>query len=804
MMRRIDRYIVSEVLPPLGLGVVVYTFILLLNFLFKSADLVIRRGIPAKVIGKMLVYTLPNIVALTIPMALLFGILVAIGRLSSDSELTVMRACGVSLFKLYRPILVVSALCTLTTGWLMIQVLPWGNSSLQRLRLEILSHNISQQLEPRTFYEEWQGKVVYIFDIPEGGDRWHGVFLAESLPGDTNEVTVAEWGHIRIDPNGERLVLHLENAVTHKVSGPERYEISRHRSLETLLEEQFTSKRRAQVQASKGLRELNLTELRERATDPDLHASQRNLAWVEIHKKFSIPSACIVFGLLALPFGFNNRRGGRSSGFAISIAVISVYYIMLSNGEEAARIGKLAPWFAMWLPNIFFAVVGTFVLTRKNRDKSIILTRADRWMREHLWILLDSAGEAWRRSRSRRRSPLAPEVVQDSTGSEPSPTLERERRPEGLVLRLPRLRLRFPNLLDRYVFSQYVRVFVLVLLSVTSVYIIGDLSEKIDDISKNAISGQVLLRYYGYLSLQIFNQVAPIVVLLTSLITFSLLARTNEVTAAKALGTSLYRLTLPTVVACLLIALSTLVLQERILPSVNVAVSKYHDAIRGRETARTYRRADRQWLFGQGRYIYNYRLYDPEKKSLEQLQVFEFDEDFKLENRLLASRATYNEEGWIFDGGWTRSFDGVRVSEFRPLHKPVLVDYPETPDYFESEIRGPDQMSFGELRDYIAERIEMGQTQSPELEVALHNKLAMPGVSFVMGLVGLPFAFRIGRKGTLFGIGLAIVLGIALMAVIAFSTTLGQAGALPPWLAAWAPNLVFAIFSLYLFLGIET
>ncbi len=798
-MRRLDRYIVSEILPPLGLGFTVYTFILLLQFLFKSADLMIRRGIPGSVVGKMLAFSLPNIVVLTIPMALLFGILVTIGRLSSDSELTAMRAGGVSLFQLYRPILIVSVLCTLVTGWLMLQILPWGNSSLQRLRLEILAHGVSQQIQPRTFYEEWQGKVVYIFEVPEGEDRWHGVFLAESIPGDVNEVTVAEWGEIRIDPNGERLVLRLENAVTHKVSGPGRYEISRHRSLETLLEEQFTSNRRAKIQASKGPRSLTLKALLARANDPDLHSTQRNLAKVEIHKKFAIPAACIVFGLLALPFGFNNQRGGKSSGFALSIGVIFLYNVLLSNGEEAARVGKLAPWFAMWLPNIFFAITGTFVLARKNRDKSILLTRTDRWIRDRFWILLGSLGEAWKKFRSRRKSSyLAPDETP------PSSTLDDGLRTRGFVLRLPRLRMRFPNLLDRYVFSQFLRVFVLVLLSVTVVYIIADLTEKMDDMAKNGIAGRIVLRYYTYLSLQIFNQVAPIVVLLTSLITFSLLSRTNEVTAAKALGTSLYRLTLPTVVACLLVAITSLVLQERILPSVNVKISMYKDMIRGRETARTYRRADRQWLFGQGRYVYNYRSYDPQTETLEQLQIFEFDEGFRLSRRLSAGRATYSEEGWIFENGWIRSFDGVRVSDFRAFQKPVLVDYPETPEYFESEVRGPDQMSFGELREFLAERARMGQPRDVELEVILHNKLAMPAVSLVMGLVGLPFAFRLGRKGTLFGVGLAIILGMALMAVIAFSTTLGQAGVLPPWLAAWAPNMVFAIFSLYMFLGIET
>src|SRR5437764_15022471 len=100
---RLDRYILSEITGPLALGFLVYTFILLLNFLFQSAEMIIRRGLPVAIVGRLLLYTLPNIVVLTIPMSLLFGILIAVGRLSSDSQLIAMRSSGISLVTLYRP-----------------------------------------------------------------------------------------------------------------------------------------------------------------------------------------------------------------------------------------------------------------------------------------------------------------------------------------------------------------------------------------------------------------------------------------------------------------------------------------------------------------------------------------------------------------------------------------------------------------------------------------------------------------------------------------------------------------------------
>jgi LPS export ABC transporter permease LptG/LPS export ABC transporter permease LptF len=798
---RLTRYILTEILGPLALGFLVYTFILLIRFLFGSAEMIIRRGLPVSIVGRLLMLTLPNIVVLTLPMSLLFGTLIAVGRLSSDSELIAMRACGVSLLTLYRPILLLSGALTLLNAALMVYVLPWGNHALQELRLEITTQTVSQQVEPRIFYEEWEGKVVYVFEVPPGSKRWKGVFLAEAIPAsENNQITIADWGEILVDKAGERVVLRLYNAVRHKVdlNAPDRYEISRHKRLDLVLEDQFTSDQKAKISVSKGIRELTLQELRDVLDDPSTIAEQRNLARVEIHKKFSIPVACMVFGLFALPLGINNRRGGKASGFALSIGVLILYYLLLSNGEEAARYGRIPAWLAMWSPNILMAAAGFFLLVRRNRDKSLLLTRLDRWIREDVWsglLFLKRAGKERRREiREERQRRQAEKVAK----------VEKPKALPRLVLLLPRPRIVFLNLLDRYVLRLFSWVFVLVVLSGLSLFIIFDLSENIDEILKNKVATGLVLSYYKYLSLQMFYEIAPILVLVTTLLTFSLLARTNEITACKALGMSLYRLALPALGAALLITLFCGYLESSILPASNEKVAKLKDRIHGRETARTYRRADRQWLYGRGRYIYNYIHYDPQQAGLQRLQVFDFDDQHRLTRRLYAESARYvGDDAWVFTNGWARSFGGVDVTGYNRFKEPKIVRYPETPDYFDSEIRPPEQMRYGELKNYIQELKESGQAV-PELQVELQNKIALPVASLVMALVALPFAFRLGRQGALYGIGISIVLGIAFMGIFAFFSKLGEAGALPPAVAVWSPSAVFALFSGYLFLGVRT
>ncbi len=636
---RLDRYIVTEVLGPLALGFLVYTFILLIRFLFQSAEMIIRRGLPVSIVGELLLLTLPNIIVLTLPMSLLFGTLIAVGRLSSDSELIAMRACGVSLLTLYRPILLLSGLLTLVNTLLMVYALPWGNNSLQQLRLKILTQTVSQQVEPRVFYEEWEGKIVYVFEVPPGSKRWKGVFLAEAIPASQdNQITLADWGEILVDQAGERVVLRLYNATRHKVNlnAPDRYEMSRHKRLDLVLEDQFTSEQRAKISVSKGVRELTLGELRDLLDDPTAIPEQRNLARVEIHKKFSIPVACLVFGLFALPLGINNRRGGKASGFALSIGVLILYYVLLSNGEEAARYGRIPAWLAMWAPNILFSVLGVFLLLRRNRDKSLLLSRIDRWIRKDVWsglLFLKKLRRARRLEQRRaaakpRRSKPVPRVVLLL----PRPlalalaslsialvslllTFRLGRQGAlygvGILIILLIVWIVLRDLIDRYVVRLFASVFLLVVLSGISLFVIFDLSENIDEILKNKVGSGLVLNYYKYLSLQMFYEIAPIVVLVTTLMTFSLLARTNEITAMKALGMSLYRLSLPALAAALLVTFFCGYLESSVLPASNEKVAKLKDRIRGRETARTYRRADRQWLFGQGRYIYNYIHYEP-------------------------------------------------------------------------------------------------------------------------------------------------------------------------------------------------
>jgi lipopolysaccharide export LptBFGC system permease protein LptF len=188
---------------------------------------------------------------------------------------------------------------------------------------------------------------------------------------------------------------------------------------------------------------------------------------------------------------------------------------------------------------------------------------------------------------------------------------------------------------------------------------------------------------------------------------------------------------------------------------------------------------------------------------LQRLQVFEFDDDYQLARRFYSNTASFLGDAWLFDSGWVRSYKGPSVLDYETFDQPVIDYYPETPEYFESEFKKPEAMSYTELKEHILEVQASGQA-APELEVELHKKISFPVVSLIMGLVALPFSFRLGRRGTLYGVGVGILLGMVFYGVFAFGSTLGETGALPPLVAVWSPGIAFALFSLYLLLGVRS
>jgi LPS export ABC transporter permease LptG len=818
-MKILSRYIFKEMVAPTVLGFSFYTFIILMRSLFDFAGMIIKRSLPVATIGQLLLLSLPHIVVLTVPMSLLFGILIAVGRLSADSEIIAMRALGISTRTIYRPVFLFSFLMFILNFYLMNVVLPRGNTQLNALRAEVFTSSIEKEIKPRVFYAEYENLVIYVNDIDPATGLWKGVFVADSRgdePKSTPPVTVqqqvdaaaaaenavpfsaarsstrviiAQSGTLSIVQPSKQIWLNLNNAETHvwDPRKPERYDRTINVLQRMKLPDRFGGDPSTGVYV-RSLRELNLRELFDQANvaahmKGPVFADVYRMALVEIHKKFAFPFACLVFGILGLPLGITNRRGGKSSGFSLSIAIILFYYVLINNGEAMAQSGRVSPAVGMWTPNAILLIVGIYLLARANRETGFKSDRAPIWRR---------IGDVLTR---RRSAPSAPVASAAQIELDEAPAI------------LNRLDITFPNILDRYILREFTKMLSLVLISTVTLFVIVDYTDLAHDIRANQIAFHTVIAYYRFAIFQILHWTLPISVLVATLVTFGILSKNNEVTALKSGGVSLYRVALPIIFIASIIALLAYLMLDFVLPYANQRVEQLHNKIRGKGPVAVQAATQQQklWFLGKnGRYIINFLNYDNNAKQLAQVQVLEFHpSEFRLTRRVYAERATWDGRGWVFEHGWMRSFGDDGRTVYTPIVAPLRLYYAERPEDFASEVKSPEQMTFAQLRRYI-ETIRRSGYAAEELTVKLYAKTSWPFISVVMALIALPFAFKMGRRGALYGFFIALVLGITYWAVFSIFTKFGEVGNLPGLLSAWSANILFAIAAIYLFLNVET
>jgi LPS export ABC transporter permease LptG len=391
--------------------------------------------------------------------------------------------------------------------------------------------------------------------------------------------------------------------------------------------------------------------------------------------------------------------------------------------------------------------------------------------------------------------------------------------------------VRFPLILDEYIMRSFTSNFALVLATFCALFLIFTFFELIGDIIRNRTPlvtvGDYLLNLIPY----ILYHVTPLCVLVSVLITFGALSRTSELTAMKAAGISLYRIVIPVLALAAVVAVSLFAFDEFYLPAANRRQEALRNVIKGKP-AQTFLRPDRKWISGQtsttaaalespatdpfaGRAqtrptepvrIFYYQFFDPDRNVFANLTVFEFDPvTFVLQRRIFAASARWDGrvDRWLFENGWVRTFAGESIASYDPF---VLTTFPairEQPQYFKKEDRQSQEMTFGELSGYIADLRQSG-FDTKKLSVQLDLKLAYPAVALVMALLGIPFAFTTGKRSGIAGFAVAIAVAVVYMGASSLFEAMGDVNNLPPILAAWTPDLLFAMAGGYMLLRTPT
>jgi LPS export ABC transporter permease LptF/LPS export ABC transporter permease LptG len=786
----LDRYVARELVPPFGVGLLLFTFILLLDQISQLMKLLVSRGADFSTVVRAFLYLLPSIFSVTIPMAFLLGVLLAFGRMASDGEIVALRASGVSPARLLRPVIAASTVAVLATFYMVAVALPAANQAYRELVFSLVVSKARTGVMPRVFNDDLiPGMVIYVSDISSDTGEWRDVFIHDERSQSKPNVILARIGRLEIDRPQRKVEIVLNQGVMHSFNAAEPTAYTRlvfeTRNFPLPFEQFFPS-----LPLAKGDREMTLTELLAQARD--LEAKGRPRAetgryMVEYHKKFAIAGACLVFGLLGLGLSLGSKKEARSAAFGLSIAIIFIYYVLIRLGEQAGDTGLMAPFIAMWGANILLGLAALVLLVLNHRQAAF-----DPLDPTHYAALLPRI----------RRKPKA-QPAPRSTMHRPGAVVARRpgTRPV-VVLRLPRMRLPVPGILDRYVARVWVGKFVLVAVAFWALFVLVQFSDLVDDIQQNRVKGKVVLNYFAFQAPFTVHLMIPVAVLMAVLITFGVMGRRNEITAMKAGGVSVYRAALPALTLGAGAALFMFGMSEWVLPPMNKAAETYFNIIKGRPPRST-DMLQRRWILGPDGRMYHYDYFEPRPEGAVLYGLSVYDTDPKvwdLRDLLFAGRASWNGVAYDLERGWRRSFGEETVFRSFPTARTREI---EPPSYFGQEERKADTLRFAELRSHIHALETLGLDVIP-LRVQLHRKVSFPIVCVVMTLIGIPFAFVVARKGALYGIASSIVIAIVYWACIAIFDALGNHAALPPLLAAWAPNLLFGAAGLYMMLTLET
>jgi LPS export ABC transporter permease LptF/LPS export ABC transporter permease LptG len=775
-MRILDRYIVREVSRHAFLGLVVFTFVLFVPRLVQLMELFVRHAGSGAQVLKLFVCTFPSVFVFTVPMATLIGVLLGLGRMSADSEIIALTALGIGRKRILFPVGVLALTGALLTLMMTAWVGPAALRTLNATKADLISSQISSQVQPRVFDERFPKMVLYVNDVSASGTQWRGVFVAEAGGESGSHLTLAESAIVIAEPKQGKLELHLQGGTRHEFSreDPNHYSVTAFGQSDWPIE---VSGLGSAQPRQPSIPERSMKEL----------LAEKGAGWrearVELHSRVAFPVACLVFALVAVPLGTQPRRGGRAAGSLLAVVLIASYYLLLITGAGLARQGTVSPAAGIWMANGILAALGLALLPRMEQFRG-----ESRWLRPLGYFRRRMRVAQRRKAQARARAAAALAANGERNANEmPMPS-------SGS----------FPRLMDLYILRKFFFYFGLLLAVFVVLYEAFTFFEVLDDIARHRVPFLTVVDYFRYLTPYLVYNLAPLGALVAALVTLGIMSKNNEIVAIKASGISLFRLAVPLLLAGSALAVTLVLLDDTYLPYANQRQDALHNQIKGRPP-QTYAHPQR-WIFGENSKIYNYDLFDPALNLLGGLSVLELDPtDFHLRRRIFATRARWSETQrvWVLESGWIRDFSDGSVAKFESFSATAPAELNEPPSYFNREVRQAFQMNLGELGTYI-EGLHKAGFDVATLMVQWHKKMAYPLMAPVSILLAIPFAFLVGTRGAIGGVVLGVGIAAAYRAIAALLEAMGGVGQLPPFLAGWSPDIIFFFLGMYFFFKMPT
>ena len=361
-MRILTRYILGEILSLTLIGCALFTFILFMPNLPHILEVVVRSSSTWADVAEIFLFTLPNLFKVTIPMAILWGILLGLSRLAADSEIIAMRASGLGIGYFVRVSSIVAVAGTLLGLGNSLYLAPRANQAIIEMEQALETSQASYEIQPRVFYEDFRNFVLYVQDVRSGtgAANWRQVFMADVSDAANPVITTAASATV-VNDNSQELIMRLRDGLRDETVAdqPGQSNISTF----TTTDMPLVLSQQSDVHLGRmdtALYAMPMSALLERihlAGRPD---AKRFL--IELYNRFAFPAACLVLMLVGVPLGVASRRGGKSSGLVFTILLVFVYYFLSATGTALGRQSRFPAFFAVWSANLLFAAAGIFLL----------------------------------------------------------------------------------------------------------------------------------------------------------------------------------------------------------------------------------------------------------------------------------------------------------------------------------------------------------------------------------------------------------------------------------------------------------
>jgi LPS export ABC transporter permease LptG/LPS export ABC transporter permease LptF len=770
----LSRSIFREIVSGALLGTILFTFVLFLQRIGQLFELLVRSSAPLPTVAYLFILILPPTLNFTVPIGVLVGILVGLSRMSSDGEITAMRAAGIPSLKVLYPVGAFALLSTMVAAAASLWLTPLSIRESYRVLNRLAAEELTAEIQPRVFAEEFPNTILYVGDVVPGPVvRWKKIFLADMTApwerrtgaGEQGEgplITVAREAIAVADADNSRIQLSMMDGSTHEAGKePAEYYNTAFPRGDQAIEVRRPGEKRARP-------------FRETDTGPLFRLAKESVdARIELHQRLALPPACLLLALVGVPLGVSARKAGKSSALVLTVFLAFLYYMGLVSLIGLAREGTLPVEVAVWAPNVAFAALGMFLALRLERPGE----------RDLVGKVKSGLQAGYRRLRGKWLS--APSGWKNGSG----------------IGRLPLV----PQVIDTYILSSFLLFFLLFLASFVLMTHVYTFFELLGDIIKNGIPMSRVFTYLFFLTPKLIYDSTPVSVMVAVLVTFGVLTKHNEVIAFRACGVSLYRLALPILLASCLLSTALFAFDHYYVPGANRKQDAIRNEIKGRPV-QTYLRPDRKWIFGKESRIYYYKYLDSAESVMAGVSVYELDPDsFQLRRHLSAERARWSPslQTWVFENGWTRDIHGIQEANFRTFQAATFPELDEPPSYFLKEVKQDKQMNFHELATYIAELQQSG-FDTVLLRVQFHKKFSVPLFALILAMISVPFAFLTGSRGALAGVGVSFGIAIAYWAVSQLFEQVGNINQLPASMAAWAPDAVFFLAGAYLITRMRT